>query len=134
MVNDSLVFVGILPGGGDHVVKRIIGMPGDHIVCRAAGAKLTVNGVAITEPYINAGSDPSTTPFDITVPAGEVWVMGDNRNDSADSRAHDGGSGGKLGSVPMSDITGQVVAIAWPINRIQALKDYSNVFATVPKP
>ncbi len=138
VVQDSLVFVGILPGGGDHVVKRIIGMPGDHVVCSAAcstkGGPLTVNGVPITEPYIDKGSVPSTTPFDITVPAGKVWVMGDNRNDSADSRFHDGTSHGKLGSVPMSDITGQVVAIAWPINRIHSMKDYSNVFAKVPAP
>lgn len=134
VVKDSLVFVGILPGGGDHVVKRIIGMPGDHVVCCTKSGKLTVNGVAITEPYINKGSVPSTMPFSITVPKDKVWVMGDNRNDSADSRLHDGTSGGKLGSVPMSDITGQVVAIAWPISRIHSLKDYSNVFAKVPDP
>lgn len=134
VVTDSLVFVGVLPGGGDHVVKRLIGLPGDHIKCCTKTGKLTVNGVPITEPYINKGSVPSTIPFDITVPADKVWVMGDNRNDSADSRMHDGTSGGKLGSVPMSDITGQVVAIAWPISRIHALKDYSNVFAKVPDP
>ncbi|GAB3488584.1 S26 family signal peptidase [Flexivirga lutea] len=134
IVKDSLVFVGVLPGGGDHVVKRIIGMPGDHVKCCTKSGKLTVNGVEITEPYINKGSVPSTMPFDITVPPDEVWVMGDNRNDSADSRLHDNNSGGKLGSVPMSDITGQVVAIAWPIDRIHALKSYSNVFAKVPDP
>lgn len=134
VVKDSLVFVGVLPGGGDHVVKRIIGMPGDHIKCCTKSGKLTVNDVPITEPYINKGSVPSTMPFDITVPKDKVWVMGDNRNDSADSRLHDGNSGGTLGSVPMSDITGQVVAIAWPISRIHSLKDYSNVFAKVPDP
>lgn len=134
VVQDSLVFVGILPGGGDHVVKRLIGLPGDKVVCCTKSGKLTVNGVAITEPYINKGSVPSSMPFSITVPKDKVWVMGDNRNDSADSRLHDGTSGGKLGSVPMSDITGQVVAIAWPISRIHSLKDYSNVFAKVPNP
>ncbi|RNI24320.1 signal peptidase I [Flexivirga caeni] len=134
IVKDSLVFVGILPGGGDHLVKRIIGMPGDHVVCCTKTGKLTINGVAITEPYVNKGNVPSAMPFNITVPPNEVWVMGDNRGDSADSRFHDGTSGGKLGSVPMSDITGQVVAIAWPIDRIQTLKGYSNVFAKVPKP
>lgn len=131
VVQDSLVFVGVLPGGGDHVVKRLIGLPGDHVVCCTNG-KLTINGVAITEPYIDGIMTP--TPFNITVPDDKVWVMGDNRNDSADSRMHDGTSHGKLGSVPMSDITGQVVAIAWPISRIHAMKDYSNVFAKVPKP
>ncbi|HWC22639.1 MAG TPA: signal peptidase I [Flexivirga sp.] len=134
IVQDSLVFVGVLPGGGDHVVKRIIGLPGDKVACCTKTGKLTVNGVPITEPYINKGSVPSSTPFSITVPKDKVWVMGDNRNDSADSRLHDGNSGGKLGSVPMSDITGQVVAIAWPISRIHSLKGYSNVFAKVPNP
>ena len=134
VVNDSLVFLGVLPGGGDHVVKRIIGMPGDHVVCCTKDGKLRVNGVAITEPYVDRGSVPSTIPFDITVPKGKVWVMGDNSNDSADSRLHDGNSDGRLGSVPMSDITGQVVAIAWPISRIHAMKDYSYVFAKVPNP
>ncbi|WP_446664049.1 signal peptidase I [Flexivirga sp. B27] len=134
VVKDSLVFVGVLPGGGDHVVKRIIGMPGDKVVCCTKSGKLTVNGVAITEPYINRGSVPSTVPFSITVPKDKVWVMGDNRNDSADSRLHDGNSGGKLGSVPMSKITGQVVAIAWPIDRVGSLKDYSGVFDKVPDP
>jgi signal peptidase I len=134
IVKDSLVFVGVLPGGGDHVVKRLIGLPGDKVVCCTKSGKLTVNGVAITEPYINKGSVPSSMPFSITVPKDKVWVMGDNRNDSADSRLHDGTSGGKLGSVPMSDITGQVVAIAWPISRIHSLKDYSKVFAKVPNP
>lgn len=133
-VSDALVFVGVLPGGGEHVVKRIIGMPGDHVKCCTKDGKLTVNGVEITEPYIDQGSVPSTIPFNITVPKDKVWVMGDNRNDSADSRMHDGNSDGKLGSVPMSDITGQVVAIAWPISRIHALKDYSSVFAKVPDP
>jgi signal peptidase I len=109
-------------------------MPGDKVVCCTKSGKLTVNGVAITEPYINKGSVPSTTPFTITVPQDSVWVMGDNRNDSADSRWHDNNSGGKLGSVPMNNITGQVVAIAWPVSRIQSLKDYSNVFAKVPSP
>lgn len=133
-LKDGLVFLGVLPGGGDHVVKRIIGMPGDHVKCCTKSGKLTVNGVAITEPYIKSGNVPSEQTFDITVPKGKVWVMGDNRGDSADSRFHDGNSGGKLGSVPMDDISGQVVAIAWPINRIQSLKGYSNVFAKVPSP
>ncbi|NNG39738.1 signal peptidase I [Flexivirga sp. ID2601S] len=134
MVKDSLIFVGVLPGGGDHVVKRVIGMPGDKVKCCTKTGKLTVNGVEITEPYIKAGNAPSLQQFDITVPAGAVWVMGDNRGDSADSRFHDGSSGGKLGSVPMDDISGQVVAIAWPLDRIQSLKSYGNVFARVPKP
>lgn len=133
-VKDVLTWIGILPAGGEHVVKRIIGMPGDKVVCCTEG-KLTVNGVPIDESsYIKPGNVPSIQQFSITVPKGDVWVMGDNRGDSADSRAHDAGSGGKLGSVPMSDITGEVVAIAWPIGRIQSVNSHPEVFAKVPAP
>lgn len=137
VVKDGLIGVGVLPGGPDHLVKRIIGMPGDHVVCCNARHQLSVNGYAITEKYLPPGEKSSDGPnakFDITVPAGKVWVMGDNRADSADSRVHNADGKGIDGTVPMDDITGQVVAIAWPISRIGALSSYGSVFAEIPKP
>lgn len=138
VLKDGLEWVGILPAGGHHVVKRLIGLPGDHVVCddtcANSGGPLKINGVAINESsYIRPGNAPSGQKFDITVPANSVWVMGDNRGDSWDSRGHDDGTG-KTGSVPMSDITGQVVGIAWPVNRIQSVDSHPEVFAKVPSP
>jgi len=135
-VSDGLVFLGVLPGGGEHLVKRLIGLPGDHITCCTRKGLLKVNGVPIHEKaYIKPGSEPSLQRFSITVPAGKVWVMGDNRGDSADSRVHGTGSTlGETGSVPMSDISGEVVAIAWPLSRIGSVPSHSKVFAKVPDP
>ncbi|HEY5248440.1 MAG TPA: S26 family signal peptidase [Dermatophilaceae bacterium] len=73
---------------------------------------LTVNGAAVTEPYLLPGDAPSQASFDITVPAGRVWVMGDHRSDSGDSRPHDQGSGGARGSIPERLIVGRAVALA----------------------
>jgi signal peptidase I len=107
--------VGINLGEQDFV-KRVIGLPGDHVVCCDAQGRLTVNGKAIDEPYVMAGDDPSALDFDITVPLGRVWVMGDHRSDSADSRSHLGDPGG--GTVRLSDVIGRASATYWPLSRI----------------
>ncbi|HEY5248441.1 MAG TPA: signal peptidase I, partial [Dermatophilaceae bacterium] len=115
-LNTTLVFVGLLPNdGSSHLIKRVIGLPGDHVVCCDKNKLLTVNGVAVTEPYLFPGDQPSREAFDITVPAGRVWVMGDHRSASGDSRPHDESSGGVKGSVPESLITGRAVALVWPL-------------------
>src|SRR6185503_15761138 len=99
-VHRTLTFVGLLPNDvGSHLIKRVIGLPGDHVVCCDANNRLTVNDVPLTEPYLFPGDVPSVVPFRITVPAGRVWVMGDHRSRSSDSRAHDEKSGGVKGSV-----------------------------------
>ncbi|CAI3800059.1 signal peptidase I [Pseudarthrobacter sp. MM222] len=131
-VQDGLTFVGLLPDNSEqHLVKRVIGLPGDRVVCCDAGGQLTVNGTPLAENYINAAEAPVVHEFDVVVPAGKVWVMGDNRNHSADSRAHLDSGGG---FVDVADIEGKAAVIAWPLNRITALDNYPGVFQNVPAP
>jgi signal peptidase I len=134
-VHDLLVFVGLLPSESeDHLIKRVIGMPGDRVACCDDEGRLTINGVAVEEPYTHPGDAPSALKFDITVPEGAVWVMGDHRSDSEDSRFHDPGGTGADGSVPIADITGRAVGIVWPFDRFAWLPDFPQVFAGVPDP
>ena len=100
-------------------VKRVVGLPGDHVVCCDAGGLLTVNGVAVKEPYLFPGDKPSDLTFDVTVPAERIWVMGDHRNDSADSRAHLGDPGG--GMVGLEDVIGRAGMVYWPPSRAGVL-------------
>jgi signal peptidase I len=100
-------------------VKRVVGIPGDHVVCCDVSGLLTVNGVAVVEPYLYPGDRPSDLTFDVTVPAERVWVMGDHRSDSADSRAHLGDPGG--GMVRLDDVIGRAGMIYWPPGRVGVL-------------
>ena len=129
-VEDGLTFVGLLPDNSEqHLVKRVIGLPGDHVICCDADSKLTVNGAPLDEKYVNPAEVPLVRNFDVVVPAGKVWVMGDNRNHSADSRAHTDTNGG---FVDLADIEGRAAVIAWPVNRWAGLDDYPDVFKNVP--
>lgn len=129
-VQDGLTFVGLLPDNSEqHLVKRVIGLPGDHVVCCDGGGQLTLNGVSLDEKYVNTAEVPEPREFDVVVPAGKVWVMGDNRNHSADSRAHMEVNGG---FVDIADIEGKAGVIAWPLNRISAVDNYPDVFRGVP--
>jgi len=100
-------------------VKRVVGLPGDHVACCDLRGLLTVNGVAVDEPYLYPGDKPSNLTFDVTVPAGRLWVMGDHRSDSSDSRAHLGDPGG--GMVPLDDVIGRVGLVYWPPSRVGVL-------------
>jgi signal peptidase I len=102
--------------GEQDFVKRIVGLPGDHVVCCDAAGRLSVNGHPVDETYLPEGTRPSDTTFDVTVPAGRLWLMGDNRSNSADSRAHLGDPGG--GMVRASDVLGRASATFWPLNRL----------------
>lgn len=100
-------------------VKRVLGPPGDHVVCCDGGDLLIVNGVAVKEPYLFPGDKASDLTFDVTVPAERIWVMGDHRSDSSDSRAHLGDPGG--GMVQLDDVIGRAAMVYWPPSRAGVL-------------
>jgi len=104
---------GFAPPSERDFVKRVIGVPGDHVVCCDAAGKVTVNGVELDEAsYLYPGNAPSDDAFDVTVPDGKLWVMGDHRAASSDSRAHLGDPGG--GFVPTDRVIGRAFAVVWP--------------------
>ena len=113
----ALVAVGVLPNPTkQYLVKRVIGVGGDRVVCCTKDGNLSVNDVEIIEPYIFAGNKPSEMNFDVTVPKGKLWVMGDHRGASADSRYHQEDINN--GFVPESKVTGRVVGVIWPFKNI----------------
>jgi signal peptidase I len=134
-INDILAFIGLAaPSDNDHLIKRVIGLPGDHVKCCNALGQMTINGVPVVEPYINlpAGvtkSDPYN--FSVTVPKGDLWVMGDNRNESADSAYHSSRHDTSP-FVPIRSVTGQAILISWPFTRWTVLGSYPVVFQDVP--
>ena len=109
----GLVAVGVLPNPAkQYLVKRVVGIGGDHVICCTKEGLLSVNGTAVTEPYIFKGNVPSDMKFDVTVPQGKIWVMGDHRGASADSRYHQ--EDVNKGMVPLTRVTGRVFAVIWP--------------------
>ena len=116
--------------GEQDFVKRVIGLPGDRVLCCDSSGRLTVNGVAVDEPYIFPGDKPSESTFDITVPANRLWVMGDHRSDSADSRAHLGSPGG--GTVRVDDVIGRAAVTYWPLSRAGGF-DHPAQLAGIPR-
>ena len=105
---------------GDILIKRVIGIPGDRVACCDAEGRVTVNGVPLNEQsYLYPGSAPSLSRFNIVVPPGRLWVMGDNRFYSDDSRDHQGDPGG--GTIPESAVVGRAFIIIWPPSRWRIL-------------
>ncbi len=109
-----------MPSGQRDFVKRVIGVAGDSVVCCDDQGRLSVNGNPLDEPYLHPGDNPSELRFDVEVPKGRLWLMGDHRADSADSRSHLGDPGG--GMVPVERVVGRVVAIAWPPSEATTIK------------
>jgi signal peptidase I len=115
-----LTFLGLRPSAtGNDLVKRVIGVAGDRVACCDESGRVTVNGIALEEPYVYPGDVPSDASFDVEVPLDGLWVMGDHRSDSADSRAHLGDPGG--GVVPVDRVVGRAFAVVWPVSRWQGL-------------
>jgi signal peptidase I len=110
LLHDFGSAIGIAPSGGSDFIKRVIGIGGDHVVCCNADHQISVNGKPLTEPYIdlegNSAAD-AFRPFNVTVPKGHLWVMGDHRNDSSDSRIN--------GPVPTSYVVGRAFLVIWPV-------------------
>ena len=118
-VQKVLSTVGLYPTGG-HLVKRVIAVGGDEVACCDDQGRVTVNGVPLDErSYIKKGTAPSEREFDVHVPPGRLWVMGDNRANSEDSRFHMDLPG--HGTIPEDDVVGKVWAIVWPADRFEVV-------------
>lgn len=120
------------PDSAEHLVKRVIGLPGDTVECCDPQGRLIINGVPIDEPYIAPGSNPSDIEFKVVVPEGSYWVMGDNRGNSTDSRFHQDLP--SKGFVDQSFVVGKAFVISWPVSNFEWLSNYPEVFSDIPKP
>ncbi|MDI6098981.1 signal peptidase I [Actinoplanes sp. NEAU-A12] len=115
---------------GQNYIKRVIGVAGDHVVCCDRDRRITVNGRALDEDYLFPGDEPSDRPFDVTVGAGSVFVLGDHRSASADSREHLDAGGGAVG---VDRLVGRAFVTFWPPGRSRTLS-VPGTFAGVPDP
>jgi signal peptidase I len=128
-VTGMLEKIGLYPAGG-HLVKRVLATGGDRIVCCDADGRITVNGTALDETaYLPRGTAPSQVKFDTRIPDDHLWMMGDNREFSFDSRGHMGGPGG--GFVDEDLVVGKVFSLIWPWGRAEIVNRPKS-FETVP--
>jgi signal peptidase I len=132
-IRDTLEFVGLAPARSDRdLVKRVIGVGGDRVVCCDAQGRITVNGQPLDETsYLYPGDKPSEESFDVTVPAGSLWVMGDHRSASGDSRFHLDDPAGPF--VPEDRVVGRAMWVVWPFGRWSTLP-IPETFGSVPAP
>ncbi|MEU9202539.1 signal peptidase I [Streptomyces sp. NPDC048332] len=129
-VKEVLTFIGLLPSDDEQdLIKRVVAVGGDTVKCCEQDGRLIVNGMAIDEPYIYPGDSPSTIKFEVKVPAGRIFVMGDHRSNSADSRFHLDKTGD--GTVSEDAVVGRAVVIAWPFGHWRELEERS-AFSSVP--
>ncbi|MFF5028174.1 signal peptidase I [Streptomyces collinus] len=127
---DVVVFDGTGYFGDADYIKRVVGVGGDHVVCCDTKGRIEVNGRPVDETaFLHPGDTPSTVPFDVVVPAGRLFLLGDHRGDSSDSRDHLGSPGG--GMVPVGDVIGRADWIVWPYDRLTRLHRPS-AYARVP--
>ncbi|MBB5632492.1 signal peptidase I [Cryobacterium mesophilum] len=117
------------PDSNDHLIKRVIGLPGDKVACCNTFGQMTVNGVPLDEPYLklpHGVTKASGSDFSVTVPKDSLWVMGDNRYDSLDSRYNTTKPGN--GFVPIENVVGRAFLVSWPVDRWSWLDNYPTVF------
>ncbi|GAA2820674.1 hypothetical protein GCM10010441_51330 [Kitasatospora paracochleata] len=120
-VKSVFSYAGLLPSDDERdLIKRVIGVGGDTVECCDPQGKLKVNGTPIDEPYVAPGNAPSKLTFKVTVPPGRLWVMGDHRDLSADSRYHMANPG--QGTIPLGNVVGRAFVIAWPLSRFSQLE------------
>ncbi|MEU5052917.1 signal peptidase I [Streptomyces sp. NPDC021096] len=131
LVRKGASSVGLMRPAATDYIKRVVGIGGDRVRCCDKRGRLEVNGRPVLEDYLFPGDEPSQVPFDIVVPEGKLWVMGDHRSDSRDSRDHLGEPGG--GTVPLDHVIGRADWIGWPLGRMTSLKR-PGAFADVPDP
>ncbi|QGZ51257.1 signal peptidase I [Streptomyces sp. QHH-9511] len=131
LLHGAAAALGLAEPAETDFVKRVVGVGGDRVVCCGKDGRLTVNGVPVEERYVLLGDAPSKVPFDIVVPQGALWVMGDHRSQSSDSRDHLGQPGG--GMVPVEQVVGRADWIAWPFGRWSEVAP-TGAFDAVPAP
>ncbi|MFD5184633.1 signal peptidase I [Streptomyces sp. NPDC058372] len=126
---DVVVFDGTEYFGEGDFVKRVVGTGGDRVVCCDARGRLAVNGTVVDEPYLHPGDEASSVPFDVVVPTGRLFVLGDHRSDSSDSRDRLGSPGG--GMVPVERVLGRAEWVGWPFSRWSSV-GHSGALAELP--
>jgi signal peptidase I len=120
-IGHVLQWVGIVPANsGKDLVKRVIGVGGDTVECCDVNGKIMLNGKPLDEPYIHDNDPTNQVNFKVLVPEGKLWVMGDNRANSEDSRFH---LDQNNGMVAVTDVVGRVSVRVWPLNRIGGIEN-----------
>ncbi len=129
-VKQFLTFIGLLPSDDERdLIKRVVAVGGDTVTCCGADGRVAVNGVPLDEPYLHPGNTPSDIPFEVQVPEGRIFVLGDHRSDSADSRFHLEEEG--QGTVAEDQVVGRAVYIVWPLPHWRGLEE-RDTFRAVP--
>ncbi len=117
-------WMGLVPNN-DIYVKRVLGVAGDTVKCCAGGGELEINGVPVAESYLYPGDVPSALTFEVSVPQGKLWLMGDHRDVSLDSRSLLGAPGGGL--ISTSRVIGSPVVTVWPLGRLHIIESESQL-------